>query len=62
MTKQSQVKVRLSRAGVKSCGQYQAGKEYSVDKKEATRLIKAKGFVEVGNDTHAALVAEIDSD
>lgn len=38
------VNVMLDRAGVQSVGQYVAGTVYQVEKQEADRLVKAKGF------------------
>jgi len=37
-------KIILDKPGAKSVGDYQAGVEYEVDKAEADRLIKIKGF------------------
>ncbi len=39
-----QVSVRLTRPGVKQCGEYKAGEVYQVDEKEAERLVRVKGF------------------
>jgi len=44
------VNIRLVKPGAKSVGNYKAGVVYSVDEKEANRLVGAKGF-EVVNES-----------
>lgn len=41
------VDVVLNKPGVKACGNYLAGKVYSVSSQEAKRLTEVKGFTQV---------------
>lgn len=52
------VEVILRKSGVKSCGPYQAGQIYQVNKKEAERLVNNKGFEKVTAQLKKSLEAE----